>query len=318
MRLIRSSVILGSMPPTVRVVMFDFGLTLVDARRRPFPFVKESLTSIQSFSAGGRPLQTCLVSDVEMPSSPPTPAMVRAAFEDYLKILDASGLRPFFEPVQKRVTLSIHAGERKPEGKIFTTALRRLGTTATLEQCLLITEEEAHINAVRSQLGMQALLFRKAGAARFDFDDWSQAPLLVAHLVEPEENGAAAMKAYLAGVRGLDDVSVEPTASPHAFTVRARMWSPVSGPGLGDLDGVLVSFPVEGTFARGSRGAVENLRIGEPSTEQLAEAVTFVRSLVHNKQVGGASGGGISRPTHEVTVDERGRRRLVRKRFTVL
>jgi hypothetical protein len=81
---------------------------------------------------------------------------------------------------------------------------------------------------------------------------------------------------------------------------------------------VLVSLPVEGEFSRGSRGALENLRIDQPSTEQLSEATSFVKSLVRNKQIGPVSSAGLSRPTHEITVDEHGRRRLIRKRFTAL
>jgi hypothetical protein len=301
----------------IGVVMFDFGLTLIDDNRRPFPHVKESLATIQTFVVAGKPVSSCLVSNFTMPAPPPTPAKIKALFEEYLQILEGTGLRPFFEPVQKRVTLSTHAGVEKPAKEVFTTALRRLGTTATLEQCLFITEEEAHVDVARKRYHMQTLLFRKPGATRFDFDDWSQAPLLVAHMIEPEANGAAAVKSYLSGVRGLDDVSVEATAKADTFTMHGRVWRPISGPGLGDLDGVHVSFPAEGHFTRGSRGAIENLRIGEPSAEQLAEAATFVRSLVRNKQIGPASGGGASRPTHEVAVDESGRRRLVRKRFTM-
>lgn len=303
----------------IRVVMFDLGLTLIDDHGRPFPHVKESLASIQGFVGGGKPVQSCLVSDFEMPPPPPTPAKITALFEKYLQVfLEPTGLRPFFEPVQKRITLSTHAGAVKPHRAVFTKALERLGTTATLDQCLFITEKATHVDVARTEHGMQTLLFREPGASRFDFDDWSQAPPLVAHLIEPDANGEAAVKTYLSGVRGLDDVSVEPTANGDTFTVRGRLWRPVSGPGLGELEGVHVSFPVEGHFTRGPRGAVEDLRVGEPSTEQLAEAASFVRSLVRHGQIGSASGRGVSRPTHEVAVDEQGRRRLVRKRFTAL
>ena len=303
----------------IRVVMFDLGLTLIDGSGQPFPHVKASLSSIQGFVVGGKPVQSCLVSDFTMPAPPPTPAKIKVLFEQYLQVfLEPTGLRPFFEPVEKHITLSTHAGDVKPAKKVFTKALERLGTTATLDQCLFITEKADHVDIARKEYGMRTLLFREPGATRFDFDDWSQAPLLIAHLIETGANGEAAVKAYLSEVRGLDDVSVEPTAKPDTFTMRGRVWRPISGPGLGEFEGVHVSFPVEGNFTRGSHGSVEDLRIGEPSTEQLAEAATFVRSLVRNKQIGPASGSRVPRPTHEVTVDEQGRRRLVRKRFTAL
>jgi hypothetical protein len=299
-----------------RVVMFDLGLTLIDEHGRPFPFVKEALTSIQAFVAGGKRVQTCLVSDFTMPPSP-APATIKALFEEYLQLLAPTGVRPFFEPVRRRITLSTQAGALKPAKKVFLKALQRLGTTATLHECLLITENAAHVQVAREQHGMKTLLFRAPGATQFDFEDWSQAPLLVAHVIEPQANGEAAVKAYLSSVHGLEEVSLEPTATRDAFTVRGRAWSAISGPDLGELEGVLVSLPVVGEFSRGSRGALENLRIDQPSTEQLSEATSFVRSLVRNKQIGPAPGA-VSRPTHEITVDEHGRRRLVRKRFTAL
>ena len=301
-----------------RVVMFDLGLTLIDEQGRPFPFVQEALSSIQAFVAGGKPLQTCLVSDFTMPPSPATPATIKALFEEYLQLLAPTGLRSFFEPVRKRITLSTQAGALKPDKKVFLKTLQRLGTTATLHECLLITENAAHVQVAREQHGMKTLLFRAPGATQFDFEDWSQAPLLVAHVIEPAVNVEAAVKAYLSSVRGLEAVSVEPTTKRDTFKVRGRAWSPISGPDLGELEGVLVSLPVEGEFSRGSRGTLENLRIDQPSTEQLSEATSFVKSLVRNKQIGPVSGAGLSRPTHEITVDEHGRRRLIRKRFTAV
>src|SRR5262249_17212025 len=88
----------------IRVLMFDLGLTLKDANNRPFPHVKEALTAISSFkTADGKRLSSCLVSDFTMPDPPATPAKIDAIFKQYLAVLDATGLRPFFEPVKKRV-----------------------------------------------------------------------------------------------------------------------------------------------------------------------------------------------------------------------
>jgi beta-phosphoglucomutase-like phosphatase (HAD superfamily) len=301
-----------------RVVMFDLGLTLLDEHDRPFPFVKEALTALKSFVVGGKPLSMCLVSDFKMPEAPPTPAKIKVLFQEYLQILEPTGLLSFFKPVQKRVTLSTHAGALKPAKKVFTTALQRLGATATLNECLFISENAPHVKVAREEHGMQTLLFRAPGATQFDFDDWSEAPLLVAHLIDPEANAETALKAYLSAVRGLEDVSLERTANRNTFKVRARAWSPISGPGLGELEGVLVSLPVEGELTRESQGALKDVRIDQPSPEQLSEATSFVRSLVRTKQIGAPSESAVSRPTHQITVDEHGCRRLVRKRFTAV
>ena len=162
----------------LRVIFFDLGNTLIDAARQPFPHVKEALTAISSFAAAdGGPLRSCLVSDFTMASSPVTAVKVTALFNQYLAILDTTGLRPFFEPVDSRVTLSTHAKALKPDRKIFDKALQRLGASGVpFGECLLITEEPAHIQTVRAKLHMRALQFK------VDFDDWSKAPELIASL----------------------------------------------------------------------------------------------------------------------------------------
>ena len=164
----------------IQVVMFDLGGTLIDQNNVPFPNVSEALTEIGKLqTAGGKPLTSCLVSDFDLAAAPLTAAKVNAIFDEYLAILDKTTLRPFFEPVAKRVTLSTHAGVTKPDPKVFKTALQRLGSTAKLKDCLFITENAAHIDAVRKTLRMQALQFGK------DFKDWSQAAAFVSHLVKP-------------------------------------------------------------------------------------------------------------------------------------
>ena len=55
----------------IRVVMFDLGLTLIDAHDRPFAHVPQALATIKAFKAAdGKPLRTCLVSDFTMAEPP--------------------------------------------------------------------------------------------------------------------------------------------------------------------------------------------------------------------------------------------------------
>jgi FMN phosphatase YigB (HAD superfamily) len=169
----------------IRVVLFDLGLTLIDSRDQPFPHVKEALTTIQSFTtAHGKKLLTGLVSDFDLAAPPATPAKISAIFSRYLAVLDGTGLRPFFEPVQRRVTLSTHAGVLKPDRKVFETALARQRSKASLKECLFITENQDHIRVARTALRMSALQFRSDASTTFDFDDWLQAPAMVAHLID--------------------------------------------------------------------------------------------------------------------------------------
>ena len=177
----------------IRVVMFDLGQTLIDANNQPFPHVTEALAAMANQS-----FLSCLVSDFDMSLTP------AVAMRRYLAILGAAGLRSFFEPVNKRVTLSNHAGVTKPNRKIFRKALERLDQPgAPLTACLFITENAAHVEAAR-KLRMKSLQF---GA---DFSDWSQLPGLIAS--GPAASGGAA-------------------------------WVPISVPGHDDLGTILVEVP---------------------------------------------------------------------------
>ena len=165
----------------IRVVMFDLGGTLVDSQGHAFDHAAAALDSITAMhAANGKKLLSCLVSDFTRATPPLTASKVKPLFEQYLALLDASGLRPYFEPVGKRVTLSTHVGQAKPARAVFQKALQRLGTNAGLAECLLITENAVHVAAVRTQFGIATLKFRMPGDPVFDFDDWRQAPALVA------------------------------------------------------------------------------------------------------------------------------------------
>jgi len=163
-------------------------LTLIDDKNRPFPHVEDALDAIAQFkTSDGHPLRSCLVSDFTMAAPPVTPAKVSALFNQYLSILDSTGLRHLFEPVKKRVTLSTHVGVLKPDRKVFEKALKRLGASVSLDKCLFITENANHVEKARKALKMHALRFRSAGSSKFDFDDWSEAPALIANLVAPHQ-----------------------------------------------------------------------------------------------------------------------------------
>jgi FMN phosphatase YigB (HAD superfamily) len=164
----------------IKVVMFDLGDTLIDRDRQPFPHVREALAAIADLrTADSHLLSSCLVSDFDMAAPPITDAKVKPLFDEYVAILDGTGLREFFEPVDKRVTLSTHVGVHKPARAVFEKALERLQSQANLQECLLITENAEHIRAARQHLGMTTLQFRSQGSTEFDFDDWSAVPALI-------------------------------------------------------------------------------------------------------------------------------------------
>lgn len=154
--------------------MLDLGDTLVH-NGAILPHVPEALESFRGMrTANGQPLEMCLVSDFTMPTAPVTPDKIGEIFEEYLELLRQFGLLEYFEPVERRITLSTHAGINKPDRRVFEKAIERLKVDAALTECLFITENEAHIQAC-GILGMDTLRFGFGGG----FMDWAEAPSLV-------------------------------------------------------------------------------------------------------------------------------------------
>jgi FMN phosphatase YigB (HAD superfamily) len=298
-----------------RVVLFDLGLTLIDAAERPFPHAVDALKTIQDLrTPDGAHLLTALVSDVDMPDPPATPAKIKAIADRYAAVLDRTGLRPFFEPLQRRVTLSAHAGVFKPDRRIFETALRRLRTTASLAECVFLTENGEHVRAVREQLGMHALRFRAPAASDYDFEDWLQAPPLVAHLVDGGRGAAseAALIHFLDVAHGFDLQTVD--RANGTLIVHGRLWRPVDD-GSPDPHPLLAPFPAEGRVTRGADGRIHAVQFTEPAPAVRTEAASFARSLARHGQMAGAPSPLGDASTHTIEIDAYGRRKLVRTRF---
>jgi beta-phosphoglucomutase-like phosphatase (HAD superfamily) len=311
----------------LRILMFDVGNTLIMEKDLSlFPHVLVALDALHEFTAtDGRPLASCLVSNFpkELPVAPEDLSRV---FHQFLGMLPAE-LIERFDPVDQRVTLSAHAGVPKPDPKVFTTAIGRLGLSAGLDSCLLITEEHNHI--VRAQqLGMSTLQFGGGASpppAGTDFADWSEAPMLISHKLNGHapvpSNLTAAVRARLAVTHPqLKAITVQrqPNQAATALSVQAQALVPLHDPALGDLDGVCVSLPVTGSLKLSPSGRVLGLEGTEPSQDDLDEVRQMVRSLANTGQIkdhGAKVGKG---PTHEVIEDPQGRRVLRRKRFSAI
>jgi len=139
------------------------------------------------------------------------------------------------------VTLSTHAGVNKPDRRVYELALERLGAGAALADCLSITEDAGHVAACR-RLGMQALRF---GA---DFDDWSVAPLLVRHVIDPTSahNTGLALGVWLAAHDGRKIAGLDGPPSAAGVHLRLRPPGPASASVTFDADGRVAAFDVDG------------------------------------------------------------------------
>ncbi|HLM03444.1 MAG TPA: hypothetical protein VK400_20490 [Pyrinomonadaceae bacterium] len=308
----------------IRVLMLDLGGTLIDADRRLFPHVSEALEILRGFETEAfEPLRVCLVSDYYMP----TPDRgVEDIFQEYVGLLENLNLREFFEPVERHVTLSTHAGVRKPERRVFELAVERLNPTegANLDQCLFITESAEHAAAARL-LGMKTLLFSEtSGAAEADFSDWSEAPLLISQIVSAESmnNLDAALRLRLAVEYDSELIFVS-EKSADGGAVHAQVNKSFALP-LADSTGEesghqsIAVLPVNVEIKMNEKGRITAVNSEEPDEESLAEAAHYIKTLNENKQV--ARGEEPLKPgeTHRETVNEKGEKRIKRKRFSAI
>lgn len=90
----------------MKMVLFDLGNTLevvVGGQDVLLPGARETLKAIRGLKdAGGESPLLALLSDFS--PTPATPEQVAASRAEYLLILDALGIRSFFEPVADHVT----------------------------------------------------------------------------------------------------------------------------------------------------------------------------------------------------------------------
>jgi hypothetical protein len=298
--------------------MFDLGDTLV-RNDAVLPNVPEALATIRDFeTADGHPLERCLVSDFSMPSPPVTPAKTKKLFQKYLALVDQFNLKKLFEPVERRITLSTQAGVLKPNRKIFELAVRRLGIDARLSECLFITENAEHI-AKCKLFGMSTLQFGPESSGG-DFDDWSEGPLLISQRVTPDghNNLELGVRLHLATNYGMELISMKKKQAGRGVRGQAQKWHPVPDPKSGGKEKIDVSIPVDVDVDLTKKGRIRSVKTGQPDSEAVKDAQGFLESLEANKQVTDKPGQLPPGATHRIETDKKGRKRLVRKRFSAI
>jgi hypothetical protein len=145
----------------VTLVLFDLGDTL-ESGGALRPGALQLLQELTDLRAGGRPAVALgLLSDTRDPAGP---ADVSAIVTEYHVLLDRLGIRRYFEPLSRRVTLSAEVGVRKPAAAAFRAAVARADPTLTSADVVFVTEDADHVRAAR-RLGMTAVHVRPPGAA---------------------------------------------------------------------------------------------------------------------------------------------------------
>jgi FMN phosphatase YigB (HAD superfamily) len=167
----------------MKLILFDLGNTLENTQAGSLlPGALKTLKAIQEMkSADGSPAVLALVSDFG--DIPATPEQINASMQEYLKIIEDLGIRKFFEPVAKRITLSTQAGAMKPSKIIFGSAMKKISTQLKFGDVMFITENKSHVTAARG-LGMKAIHFKGPGETSGDVKKLSDLIPLVRQFVK--------------------------------------------------------------------------------------------------------------------------------------
>jgi FMN phosphatase YigB (HAD superfamily) len=137
----------------MKVILFDLGDTL-EHNGVLLPGAIETLTAISQLrDAEQQPPGMGLVSDFEMPA---TPAEIPSIRQKYMAILGDLKIRAFFEPVDRRITLSTDVGVFKPDQKVFRAALAKFDPALPFQAAMFVTENKDHIAATR-RFGMRGV-----------------------------------------------------------------------------------------------------------------------------------------------------------------
>ncbi|HXT84700.1 MAG TPA: hypothetical protein VN704_10305, partial [Verrucomicrobiae bacterium] len=135
------------------------------------PGATETLSSIQQMkNINNQPVILGLGSDNGLS---PNEEVKKRAQEKYYEDLKNLGIRKFFEPVDKRVTLSIEIGVEKPKEAFFRAAVDKVSNRLSFDNVIFITENKEHVDVVRhfSPAAMNVIHFKGPGQQDGDVEN---------------------------------------------------------------------------------------------------------------------------------------------------
>lgn len=158
-------------PTPSKIVMFDLGKTL-ESGDELLTGALDTLNGIRALAdASSGPVEIVLISDWE--DSPSEPDELEASKQKYYTLLETIGIRDFFEPVEKRVTVSTEVGVFKPDPTFFRASIDKISPGEAFENAIFITEDQGHVLAARD-LGLQAVHFKGPGQQNGDIDELTE------------------------------------------------------------------------------------------------------------------------------------------------
>lgn len=193
----------------MKVILFDLGRTLED-QDELLPGASQMLEAVAELRDElSQPPGMGLVSDFDMPRVPGDIAGIRA---QYVAIIERLGIRKFFDPLDRGVTLSTDIGVFKPDERVFRAALDKFGANLPFAAALFLTEHPGHIRAARA-LGMRAVHFKGPGQTTGD----------ITHLMDfvPLARDFVVPRSVVTAIGGWPTASAG-TAAPIAGTSWAR------------------------------------------------------------------------------------------------
>ncbi|MGA9773907.1 MAG: M20/M25/M40 family metallo-hydrolase [Blastocatellia bacterium] len=160
----------------MRVVLFDLGDTLEtetpDHKDVLLAGAADALSAIRDLrdAEGVQPV-LALISDFDDAENTGriggSATQIKNFQRQYRKLLNDLRISQFFKPFLQKTTLSIEAGVRKPDEKMFRAALDKLQKGMAFHHAIFITENREHILAAR-ELGMTAIHFKGPGQTTGD------------------------------------------------------------------------------------------------------------------------------------------------------
>jgi hypothetical protein len=296
----------------INILLFQFEGTLVDNDGNARPHVLEALKTMSGFQNENRQrLAMCLLSTATISKQ----GDIKQTFLQVVAVLDKLGCRQFFEPVDKKITLVAQAGDQIDQ-RLFELSVSRSGTSAALNECVFFTADRQTAIAARN-LSMTTLLYDRSATNEFSFADWSEAPLLLARILDAPQskNTEAALRMHLTTGQSMDLVSLAATPDPSTWRAKVNAWHPIMSQKLGELNGINVQLPAAVNVKLGNSGKVKAVDQTDPSPGDVAEATNFVESLVAHGQVSLEDD---PTKTHVAYTGDQGERYLHRKRFTAV